>query len=163
MKNKITENGIAYKRTGDYYIPVLELPEEKRSIGKYGRMHRDYLKEQNPMLFNDLVLTGRLWTYLAELNEQAQSRLQMIIRQMQEAENVTDGLKEKDSDGMGTGYEQHSQSGGRDCGAGAGFAVKENRWDWMLLNKSGIQFFSLKIMDSKENSYTEIMEVCMKL
>ena len=96
IKNKITENGIAYKRTGDYYIPVLELPEEKRSIGKYGRMHRDYLKEQNPMLFNDLVLTGRLWTYLAELNEQAQSRLQMIIRQMQEAENVTDGLKEKD-------------------------------------------------------------------
>ena len=37
------------------------------------------------------------------------------------------------------------------------------RWDWMLLNKSGIQFFSLKIMDFKENSYTEIMEVCMKL
>ena len=64
---------------------------------------------------------------------------------------------------MSTGYEQHSQSGGRDCGAGAGFAVKENRWDWMLLNKSGIQFFSLKIMDFKENSYTEIMEVCMKL
>ena len=96
MKDKINEKGIEYKRTGDYYIPVLELPEEKRSIGKYGRMHRDYLKEQNPMLFNDLVLTGRLWTYLAELNEQAQSRLQMIIRQMQEAENVTDGLKEKD-------------------------------------------------------------------
>lgn len=95
MKDKITENGIAYKRTGDYYIPVLELPEEKRSIGKYGRMHRDYLKEQNPMLFNDLVLTGRLWTYLADLNEQAQSGLQLIIRQMQEAESVTDKLKEK--------------------------------------------------------------------
>ena len=59
-------------------------------------MYRDYLKENNPMMFNDLLLTGRLWSYLADLNEQAQSRLQMIIRQMQEAENVTDGLKEKD-------------------------------------------------------------------
>lgn len=96
MKDKINENGIEYKRTGDCYIPVLELPEEERSIGKYGRMHRDYLEEHNPMMFNDLVLTGRLWTYLAELNEQAQSRLQMIIRQMQEAENVTDELKEHD-------------------------------------------------------------------
>ena len=45
MKDKINENGIEYKQTGDYYIPVLELSEEKRSIGKYGRMHRDYLKE----------------------------------------------------------------------------------------------------------------------
>ena len=96
MKDKINEKGIEYKRTGDYYIPVLELLKEERSIGKYGRMHRDYLEEHNPMMFNDLVLTGRLWTYLAELNEQAQSRLQMIIRQMQEVENVTDELKEHD-------------------------------------------------------------------
>ena len=96
MKNKITENGIMYKLVGDYYIPALEVTDEERSIGKYGRMYRDYLKENNPMMFNDLVLTGRLWTYLAELNEQAQSRLQMIIRQMQEVENVTDELKEHD-------------------------------------------------------------------
>ena len=96
MKDRISENGIVYKLAGDYYVPVLVLPDEERTIGKYGRMHRDYLKEYNPMIFNDLVLTGRLWTYLAELNEQAQSRLQMIIRQMQEAENVTDELKEHD-------------------------------------------------------------------
>ena len=55
---------------GDYYIPVMELSGEERSIGKYGRMHREYLKEYNPMMFNDLVLTGHLWTYLADLNEQ---------------------------------------------------------------------------------------------
>ena len=47
------------------------------------------------MMFNDLVLTGQFWTYLADLNEQAQNRLQFIIRQMQEAENVTDELKEQ--------------------------------------------------------------------
>ena len=95
MKDRIEENSITYELVGDYYIPVLELPDEERSIGKYGRMHREYLKEYNPMMFNDLVLTGQLWTYLADLNEQAQSRLQFIIRQMQETENVTDELKEQ--------------------------------------------------------------------
>lgn len=95
MKDRIKENGIAYKLVEDYYIPVLELPDEERSIGKYGRMHREYLKEYNPMMFNDLVLTGQLWTYLADLNEQAQSRLQFIIGQMQETENVTGELKEQ--------------------------------------------------------------------
>lgn len=59
-------------------------------------MHREYLKEYNPMMFNDLVLTGQLWTYLADLNEQAQSRLQFIIWQMQETENVTDELQAHD-------------------------------------------------------------------
>ena len=96
MKDRIKENGIAYELVGDYYIPVMTLPDEERAIGKYGRTHGEYLKEYNPMMFNDLVLTGQLWTYLADLNEQAQSRLQFIIRQMQETENVTDELKEHD-------------------------------------------------------------------
>ena len=95
MKDRIKENGIAYKLVGDYYIPVLKLPDEERSIGKYGRMHREYLKEYNPMMFCDLVLTGQLWTYLADLDEQAKNRLQFIIGQMQETENVTDELKEQ--------------------------------------------------------------------
>ena len=95
MKDRIEENGIAYELIGDYYIPVLELSDEECSIGKYGRMHREYLKEYNPRMFNDLVLTGHLWTYLADLNEQAQSRLQFIIGQMQETENVTGELKEQ--------------------------------------------------------------------
>lgn len=96
MKDRIKENGIAYELVGDYYIPVMELPDEERSIGKYGRMYREYLKEYNPMMFNDLVLTGQLWTYLADLNEQAQNRLQFIIGRMQETENVMDELKEHD-------------------------------------------------------------------
>ena len=95
MKDRIEENGIAYELIGDYYIPVLELSDEECSIGKYGRMHREYLKEYNPMMFNDLVLTGQLWTYLADLNEEVQSRLQFIIGQMQETENVMDELKEQ--------------------------------------------------------------------
>ena len=96
MKNKMSGNGIEYVLVGDYYIPDLKLPNEERSIGKYGRMHRDYLKEHHPMRFNHLVLEGQLWTYLADLNEQAQSRLQLIIRQMQEAESVNEELKAYD-------------------------------------------------------------------
>ena len=90
----IGENELGYLQTGDYFIPNLKLPQENRSIGKYGRMHRDYLQEHNPIRFDDLVLEGKLWTYLANLNEQAQNRLQMIIRQMQEEESVNDELKE---------------------------------------------------------------------
>ena len=90
----IRENGIEYLQVGDYFIPDLKLPQENRSIGRYGRMHRDYLQEHNPIRFDDLVLEGTLWTYLADLNEQAQDRLQLIIRQMQEAESVNDELKE---------------------------------------------------------------------
>ena len=90
----IRENELGFLQVGDYFIPNLKLPQENRSIGKYGRMHRDYLQEHNPIRFNDLVLEGKLWTYLADLNEQAQNRLQLIIRQMQEAESVNDELKE---------------------------------------------------------------------
>ena len=71
------------------------VPDEERPIGKYGRMHRDYLMEHNLMRFNDLVLEGQLWTYLADSNEQVQNRLQLIISQMQKAESVTEKLKEK--------------------------------------------------------------------
>ena len=90
----IRENELGVLQGGDYVIPNLKLPQENRSIGKYGRMHRDYLQEHNPIRFDDLVLEGKLWTYLADLNEQAQDRLQLIIRQMQEAESVNDELKE---------------------------------------------------------------------
>ena len=72
LKPRITENGIDYILVGDYYIPGLKLPEEHRPIGKYGRMHREYLREVHPARLNTLILTGELLTYLADLNEQAQ-------------------------------------------------------------------------------------------
>ena len=93
LKSRITENGIDYILVGDYYIPDLKLPEEHRPIGKYGRMHREYLREVHPARLNTLTLTGELWTYLADLNEQAQKRLGTIIEQMKAAEGVTEELK----------------------------------------------------------------------
>ena len=76
-----------------YYIPDLKLPEEHRPIGKYGRLHREYLREIHPARLNTLTLTGELWTYLSDLNEQAQERLDTIMEQMKTAEGVTEELK----------------------------------------------------------------------
>ena len=87
---------INYIRVGDYYIPDLTLPEEPRPIGKWGRMHRDYLREYKPIQYNCLLLSGKLWTYLADLNEQAQDRLERIIEQMKAAEGITEVLKASD-------------------------------------------------------------------
>ena len=84
---------ITYIKTGGYYIPNLKLPEEHRPIGRWGRMHRDYLKEHRPVVFNQLVLSGNLWTYLADINEQAQQRIDVLIRQMKNVEGVTEELK----------------------------------------------------------------------
>ena len=78
---------------GDYYIPDLKLPEERRPIGKYGRMHREYLREVHPARLSTLTLSRELWTYLADLNEQAQERLDIIMEQMKTAEGVTEELK----------------------------------------------------------------------
>ena len=96
MKDKKSINNIEYVLVRDYYIPDLKLPHEDRPIGKYGRMHREYLKEHNPMMFNDLVLDGQLWTYLADLNEQAQERLSLIVERMKVTESVTEELKASD-------------------------------------------------------------------
>ncbi len=93
LKERITENGIDYILAGDYYIPDLKLPEENRPIGRYGRLHREYLKQEHPARYSSLILTGKLWTYLADLNEQAEERLDLIIEQMKAAEGVTEELK----------------------------------------------------------------------
>ncbi len=93
LKERITENGIDYILAGDYYIPDLKLPEENRPIGRYGRLHREYLKQEHPARYSSLILTGKLWTYLADLNEQAEERLDLIMEQMKTAEGVTEELK----------------------------------------------------------------------
>lgn len=85
-----------YIRCGDYYISDICLPEETRPIGRWGQMYREYLREHHPIRFDDLCLTRELWTYLADLNEQAQSRLEVIIEQMKASKGVTEALKAAD-------------------------------------------------------------------
>lgn len=75
LKPRIHENGMDYVLVGDYYVPDLKLPEEHRPIGLWGRLHQSYLKQYRPMLYNELILSGKLHTVLADLNEQAADRL----------------------------------------------------------------------------------------
>ena len=87
---------LEYIRNGDYYIPNLTIQKEERSIGKWGRMHREFLREYHPIQFSQMVLSDTLFTYLADLNEQAQQRMETLIAQMQGVEGVTEELKVAD-------------------------------------------------------------------
>ena len=87
-------NGLWYELTGDYYIPLLALPvKQQRPIGKWGRMRRNYLIEHHPLLYNALLFSGKLWTHLTDLDEQAQARLSLIVEQLKASEGVTEELK----------------------------------------------------------------------
>ena len=96
LRQTIQEHGIWYQLKGAYYPPVLELPEENRPIGRWGRLHKAYLKHHRPILYQSLLLSGNLYTVLADLNEQAMERCSLIIRQMAEAEGITEELKAND-------------------------------------------------------------------
>ena len=87
---------LEYIRNGDYYIPNLTIQKEERSIGKWGRIHREFLREHHPIQFSQLVLSDTLFTYLADLNEQAQQRMEALISQLQVAEGVNEELKAAD-------------------------------------------------------------------
>lgn len=92
------DNGLDYMLVGDYYIPDIQLRNvDDRPIGRWGRMHRDYLRDFRPVVYNELFLSGKLHIALVDLNEQAQQRLELIIRQMQEQEGITEALKRQDA------------------------------------------------------------------
>lgn len=96
LKTAIQERGFRYVLKGDVYLPELELPEESRPISRWGRLHKAYLKANRPVLYNALLLSGKLYTLLADLNEQASERCSLIIRQMAQAEGITEELKTND-------------------------------------------------------------------
>ena len=96
LKTAIQEQGIRYILKGDFYLPDLELPEESRPIGRWGRLHKAYLKNHRPILYQSLLLSGKLYTVLADLNEQATERCSCMIRQMAEAEGITEELKARE-------------------------------------------------------------------
>ena len=95
LKKRIHENGIDYVLVGDYYVPEMKLPEEKRTIGHYGRLHREYLRQVKSMVFNELILSGQLWSYLADLDEQVTERRNVMMKQFMEKEGVTEELKKQ--------------------------------------------------------------------
>ena len=88
-------NGLDYTLVNDHYLPNLTVaaPAEQHPTGRWGRLHKKYLEEHHPVRYNQLVLSGELGSYLAALDEQADKQLALIIRQMQDAEGVTEALK----------------------------------------------------------------------
>ena len=87
------ENGLDYILVGDYYIPLIQMPEETRDIGFYGSLRRNYLKDYKKALYSQLMLTGKLWTYLADLNEICVERRDQMMDRLMETDGVTEKLK----------------------------------------------------------------------
>lgn len=90
------KNGLWYELQGDYYIPCLTLPAEKeQSIGVWGERHLRYLKEYRRGTYISLLTSGRLNTYLAEIDKQAQERFERLIESMKQAQSITEQLKDE--------------------------------------------------------------------
>ena len=100
MKNSIHDNanGLDYTLVNDHYLPNLTAaaPAEQDPTGRWGRLHKTYLKAQHPVRYNQLLLSGELSGYLAKLDKQTEEQLALTVRQMQEAEGVTEALKAAD-------------------------------------------------------------------
>ena len=89
-------NGLWYEQQGDYYIPCLSLPENNQPIGPWGQRRLRYIKEYRKGFYTSLLLSGKLNSYLADVDRQAQEQLGTIIRQMAQAQGVTETLKAED-------------------------------------------------------------------
>ncbi len=88
------KNGLWYELQGDYYLPCLKLPkEESRHIGVWGQRHLRYLKQHRKVLYSELLISGKLNSYLADINEQAEEMFSRLVKQLAEREGVTEVLK----------------------------------------------------------------------
>ena len=96
MKEKIIENGIEYVRDGDYYIPNLKAPEGKYNIGKYGKLHSIFIKENRPALHSMKMLNGTWLAYLEEIDTIAKEMVDKLVKDMAIKQGITEELKAKD-------------------------------------------------------------------
>lgn len=91
------QNGISYTLQGDYYLPDLKLPdEENKPIGLWGQRHSRYLKQNHKVLYMNLLTSGKLNCYLADIDKQAEDMFFRIVKQVAERENITELLKTDD-------------------------------------------------------------------
>ena len=97
-KTIFEELGGKYERQGDYLIPCIALPaEEEQPIGTWGQRHLDYLKQYRKVTYTNLLTSGRLNTYLADIDRQAQERFERLIESMKQAQGITERLKEENA------------------------------------------------------------------
>ena len=90
-------NGLWYELHGEYYLPCLVIPEEEaHTIGIWGKKHQQYLREHRPIIYTDLVLGGKLFSYLAGIDTQARNKLDLLVTQLAEKEGINEHLKAQD-------------------------------------------------------------------
>ena len=97
-KTIFEEMGGTYTRVGDYYLPNLKLPEEEKqaNIGVWGMRHQRFFKENNRVLYANLMTSGKLVTYLDDIERQATTMFLRLVKELAEKENVTEELKATD-------------------------------------------------------------------
>ena len=92
-----SSNGLWYELDGDYYLPCLAIPEEEvHTIGIWGRKHQQYLREHRPIIYSNLALSGKLYSYLADIDTQARNKLDLLVTQLAEKEGIDEQLKAQD-------------------------------------------------------------------
>ena len=97
QKSFFEQNGGTYTQVGDVLLPNLFIGEtEQRPIGKYGRIRKRYLKEQHPVIFSELLLSGKLYPHLMEIDEACERRIELLVLPMAKREGVTEALKATD-------------------------------------------------------------------
>ena len=96
MKEKFIENGIEYVRNGDYYIPNLKAPEGTYNIGRYGKLHSIFIKENRPAFYSMKMLNGTWLAYLEEIDTSAKEMVDRLIKDMAVKQGITEELKAKD-------------------------------------------------------------------
>ena len=94
QKSFYVQNGGTYTQVGDVLLPNLTIGEDgQQPIGKYGRMRKHYLKEQHPVLYSELLLSGKLYPHLLEIDEACDGRMELLTCRLAEQEGVTEALK----------------------------------------------------------------------
>ena len=97
MKERFIENGIEYVRNGDYYIPNLTVPDDKvYNIGKYGRLHAKFIKENRPCFYSIKMLNGTWLSYLEEIDTSAKEMVDRLTKDIAVKQGITEALKTKD-------------------------------------------------------------------
>ena len=97
MKERFIENGIEYVRNGDYYIPNLTVPDDNvYNIGKYGRMHAKFIKENRPCFYTAKMIDGTWLAYLSEIDASAKEMVDRLIRELVAKQGVSEELKADD-------------------------------------------------------------------
>lgn len=96
MKSLFEQMGGTYTRVGDYFLPDLKLPEkENKPIGVWGQRHKRYLKQNHKVIYINLLTSGKLNSYLADIDRQAEDMFLRLVKELSEKENVTEKLKAK--------------------------------------------------------------------